>query len=547
MARQNTAPVSFQRSVRSDAGVLMSSGRAGVVTPMAIIPLLRGDSASGPMSVDLNLAEMPKPLLNGVFANVQAWFVPKSAFAQFSGMDEFYASYMKAPIKALGQADRAAPVFYNTAAATTILASDWAKTLGLFVPDGSIINTDFIDACVLVYNFRLAAHSSKLARQNYYSENPTEALKLQRAFWPSSARSNMVPDYERALLIGALDLDVTAGKVPIAGLWNQSTAAAGITTGVEGQYPYKAAPNSPVGSWRMLLMDSQGPAGPNGSRIWADLAAQTVTASLADIDKARTTQAFAKLRASYAGNNTSGFIDDSTIIAHLMQGLSVPGEQFRRPWLLDSKRVPFGFAERFASDGASLDQSVSTGRTSINLSLNVPHNDMGGYIVVTCEVLPERIDERMTEMSMLITDPTSSMLPDALRDIQRTEPVDNVLNRRIDAKHATPNGLFAYEPMNDMWNRVSTRLGGVFYQPDPAAPTNEARAGIWLANVVNPKFNTDHYLAPSPFPHTVFADTTAPAFEFVVRHSLKIVGLTQIGDVLVENNDDYKKVIEAQV
>jgi len=56
-------------------------------------PILRGDSASGKVAIDLELAEMPRPLLNGVMMNVQAWFVFKTAHPQFSGRDEFIASY----------------------------------------------------------------------------------------------------------------------------------------------------------------------------------------------------------------------------------------------------------------------------------------------------------------------------------------------------------------------------------------------------------------------------------------------------------------------
>lgn len=76
MARQSTTPVSFNKSTRKDTAVLMSSARAGVVAPIAYIPLLPGDSASGRVGIDVALKEMPKPLLNAVHANVQAWFVP---------------------------------------------------------------------------------------------------------------------------------------------------------------------------------------------------------------------------------------------------------------------------------------------------------------------------------------------------------------------------------------------------------------------------------------------------------------------------------------
>lgn len=217
MARQNTSPVSFNRSVRTDQGVLMSSGRAGVVVPIGYIPLLRGDSAAGRMSVDLSLAEMPRPLLNAVFVNVQAWFVPKSIHPQFNGTDEFAHSYAKQPMKALGMADRTPPPFFLTSTALSVADSQFFKTMGIHVQDGTNVHNDIVDAFVSVYNFRLQAHSSRMDRKKYASEDLADALTFPRAFWPTGRFSRVVPDYERALVVGSLDLDIQAGRIPVRG------------------------------------------------------------------------------------------------------------------------------------------------------------------------------------------------------------------------------------------------------------------------------------------------------------------------------------------
>jgi len=415
--------------------------------------------------------------------------------------------------------------------------SDFGRTLGIHFK-AAVANSDVVDAFNLIYNFRLAAHSSKLTRKKYITESVAEALALPPAFWPASRFSSIVPDYERALVVGALDLDVSAGKMPVHNLIRVAgtgTNVGTVASAVNSHDNSTITPTPPIGDLRNIMMHYQ-----TTENVWAEMAGETVTTSLADIDKARTTQAFAKLRTSMAGMNTSGFINDDTVLAHLMQGLSVPVDQFKRPWLLDSKRVPFGFAERFATDSANLDTSVTVGRASVQLSLNVPANDVGGVVIFTVEVLPEQIHERQLDEWLHVVDTDS--LPNALRDIQNPEPVDIVPSSRIDAKHTTPDALYGYEPMNDKWNRAFTRLGGAFYQATPGTPQTDQRSAIWQADVVDPTFNANHWLAPAPFPHYVFADTAAPAFEFVVRHSCKIVGLTQIGDVLVENNDDYQAV-----
>ena len=157
MARQSTTPVSFTRSTRKDTAVTMSSARAGVVVPAGYIPLLPGDSCAGSVGIDVQLKEMPKPLLNAVHVNVQAWFVPKSAHPKYSGRDELMHAFTGEKIKSLGQPDRDPPTYYDVLSAAqmnTFRASDLCKTLGLHVNGTHAVNTDLIDALALVYNFR---------------------------------------------------------------------------------------------------------------------------------------------------------------------------------------------------------------------------------------------------------------------------------------------------------------------------------------------------------------------------------------------------------
>lgn len=545
MARQNITPVQFQRQQRQDDNILMTSGRAGVVTPIGYIPILRGDSGSGQVGVDVSLGQMPRPLLNAVNANVQAWFVPKSIFPQFSGIDEFRASYQGNSIKALGSADREPPAFYKNTTSTAeqddLNSSTFLRTLGLHIgkfADGAV-HTDLIDAFNLIYNFRLAAHSSRLPLKKYYAEDRSAAMKLPNAFWPSGRFSRVVPDYERALIVGSLDFDVLSGQLPIYGIGVRNS----FETDPDSNYRWLSNDTTVKANQLQaiyaVVKDGEGAYNEKPS-IYTNMENRTFNTTLASIDKARQTQAFAKLRTSYAGNDTTGYNNDNTLVAELMQGFDVNMDEFKRPILLDNKRVTFGMAERHATDGTNLDKSVTEGRASTTLSLNLPTSESGGVIMFTLEVIPERLDERQSDEWLYITDP--KRLPDALRDVQRPEPVDLVTNRRLDARHTAPKGLYGYEPMNDVWNRSATRLGGVFYQADPTNPFTEQRSAIWQTSIVDPTFTKDHYLVPDNFPHDVFSDTMAPAFEAVVRHTFSIVGLTQIGDVLAENGDDYEAV-----
>lgn len=538
MPRQSQTPVQFTKTTRGDVVVGATSDRAGRQTPLDYIPVLAGDSASGRFRATFDLAEMPKPLMNAVFANVQAWFIPKSAMPNFSGYDEFISSKHGKQIKALGETTRDAPDYHwivNIGPQTTFGSSYLAKTMGFHHP-ALTGNADFIDAYNLLWNFRAAAHSSKITKRPYSQQGLALATTYAPAFWPTGPQSHMVPDYEQALVVGALDLDVQAGYMPITGLGIPNTATTGASVTVKESNGASVTYNNPYESVQNDIAVRSLTA--NGlPNVFAQMAGETVATTLASIDKARQTQAFAKLRAAMAGNDWSGFDTDEAILAELMQGLSVPQHLYQRPWLLDQKRVPFGMIERHATDAANLDDSVTKGTASVELSINLPQQETGGLIMIIAEVLPERLFERQGDPFIMITDP--SQYPNALRDVQNPEPVDLVPNWRIDAAHTTPEGLYGYEPLNAKWDRKFTRLGGKFLQADPNVPFTEARAGIWNPEYVDPVFSNDHWLAPYEFPHDVFSDTLGDAFEVSFSHNVALRGLTQIGDVLAEDNSEY--------
>ena len=213
MSRQASTPVPYDKTMRSDNGLNMTSGFAGKVIPLGYIPMIAGDSLSGRVGIDLKMAEMPRPLLNAVAVNVQVWAVPKGAFPQFPGRDELNHSMTGQVIKSLGAADRTPPPFFTTvngANLATAAGSEFFKTLGLHFNTGDTINTDLIDAFSVIYNFRLAAHSSRLTRRQYSSESIANSTTLPPAFWPPGRFAHVVPDYEQALITGAFDLDVLA-------------------------------------------------------------------------------------------------------------------------------------------------------------------------------------------------------------------------------------------------------------------------------------------------------------------------------------------------
>lgn len=554
VVRQNATPVSYDQTVRPDNASILTSGKAGEVIPFTAIPLHRGDSASGRIDVSLVLAEMSKPLENAVLARLQAWFVPRPALPQFSGLDEIVHAYHGTDITALGSAARTPNSYFSTVGTGAIAAaqaSEFFRALGLSLQPATAINTDYIDAYNLIQNFRLAAYSSKMTRYDYYAEDAVTSLELKPAFWPVNRLHNVVADYEAALVTGSLDLDVAAGSIPVHGIFIGNTYAANAKSA--GSFNETGGGQDAHTGW--VIRDTAGAVGqatmtveedPSNTgfpAIFAEMAGQSITTTLADIDKARTTNAFAKIMASYEGSNYSGFNNDDVIMSELMQGFEVPKELLNRPWLLDNKTIVFGMAERHATDAANLDDSVSTGMASASLSINVPKAQYGGVIIATVEVMPERLYERQADEYLYCVTPDD--LPSALRDMQRPTPVDTVLNRRVDTLHTTPNGTYGYEPMNAKWKRERTSLGGEFRQLVPGTPATTARTAIWQADFVDPVFTDDHWLVPHPFPQNVFAAPSSDVVTISANQVCTITGQTQFGDELVEDNGEFLAVASA--
>lgn len=531
--RQNVNPIDFPVSTRVDNLSGVTSGFAGQVVPLGYIPMFRGDSLSGSVRAVIKLAEMPRPLVNSTIFRFQSWFVPAMSHPRYSSVEDFLAAYQGTDIEALNTATRSAPPLYEMLTGTDLSDFDnspFAKTLGI-ISGGRPVNTALIDAFIQVYNFRLAAHSSKLARHDYASEDLPASLGRKRAFWPSGPNSAIVADYEAALINGALDLDLVAGRIPISSYHRLD----GTVT-----HDGPTAPGASPASTTMTEIDDVW----HFEDIIAEMAGQRIVTTLADIERARQTQTFAKYRSTLAGSDVSGFDNDDAIVADLMQGFKIDIGLERRPWLLDSKMGIVGLQERNATDGASLDQSVTVGQSEARLSLNVPKTQSGGYVVYTVEVMPERIWVRSGDPLLHVAGVDD--LPNAQRDSMRIPPVDTVDNHRMDTLHSTPDAIYGFEPMNHRHNRNRTMFGGVFRQDTPGTPITNQRHALWQPQYIDPVYTDDHFLCPFPFPNDVFSLTTAPSFEVDVRHDTSIRGLTQIGDVLNEANDDYQSVVDAR-
>jgi len=536
------SPIAVQKSVRSAKGRVLTSGDAGKILPLKYEWLHREDGVrSGKVRVNVEMMETSEMLMNGVGITLYAHFVPMLAFDRFTGsMDELNRSYKKQN----GAAGSVVPFFEsnkfyqsstntvhthsNANNADTIdyytSASDiFYQTMGIHT-QASNLNTTPVEAYNAIVNHRRKARSKSLPLRNAFDHT------LADAFWINNGMQNIVPDYDQNLIDGQVSLAGLTFQAPIKapkysrdGITGTATAN-NTTTDTLGFSPAMSGAEI-IDQGDMYLFDE----------IYAELTTGgNATMSLADIEQARKTAAFAKLRAKYDG------LESEYIIDLLMSGIAVPDEALKQPILLGRQRAMIGFNQRYATDGANLDKSATNGMATIDMSFRTPSMNTGGVIMITAEIVPEQLWERKKDYFLYTTDPDT--LPNYLSDFLSPEKVSRVQNDHADVNHATPDGTFGYAPLNHEWQRDAVNVGGKYYRPANDA-FDEDRAKIWTAESTNPTLNEDFYLC-SGLHKKVFADQVSDSFEITCLSDMQIVGNTVFGAALQETDatSDYDTI-----
>lgn len=523
MERQiSTRPVKMPKTRRPDKWRGLTSCRAGQIVPVAYFPLLREDSIRGRVNMQIRMAEAVQTILNPIRVTAQAHLIPKSALARFDGsLETLNRSYMGQTLPGGG----AAPAWEiaETALPQGDKGHEIYDALGIhYSPTLVVTNTDLVESYNAMVNWRRRAVSKALSQVDILSK------ELAPAFWDSWKFDLIKPTFDAAMMEGSVPLNVdegTSGMVKVGPEGN-----AGSTPGLARNTDLTLRANS---TDFFVARDADG----TTNNMQVKLADGAFSISLANIATATQTRRMAQLRERYSG------IPDEYLIDMLMQGLRVPPEDFREPVLLSRATAVIGQVERYATDGASLDQSVTRGIAQLSLPINTPAIETGGIVLVTIEIVPEQLYERNFDLAMSVKTP--EMLPDALRDMLDPQKVEVVENRFPDAFHSQPTGIFGYAPLNHQWNRDFARVGGRYKRPIPDAFV-EDRQRIWAVEKADPSLSEDFYICPDPFPHTPFADQEADPFEIVCVGNCVITGLTQFGATFEEDNDHYEKIM-AQV
>lgn len=533
--RKTTRALSVPRTLRNHNVKVLTSLPAGKSVPLLAIPLLREDAVrSGTLRFSFEMMETAELLMNAVNVQLSAYLVPTLALERFEGsMDILNRSYSGV---AAVEGGSVIP-FIETHAMGTHGSKDVYKYLGLHAKSASLVNTQYLESYNAIFNYRAKNRSPDLAERTRLDAT------LAPAFWQHTNFAHIVPDFDQAAIDGEVPLNVVQARLPVRGIGiggADFAAASGVlyreTDAPQGSYPKgwqvtSAAPSSGL----VALKIKEDPNKPFFPDIYAELQQDGITVSLSNIEMAKKTAAFAKLRQQYSGHN------DDWLIDMLMSGLSIPDQALKHPMLLAQNNTVFGMSKRYATDGGNLAESVVNGATFIDLAVRLPRLATGGVIMVIAEITPEQLFERQKD-SFFHTSNVEAF-PDYLRDTLDPEKVSVVTNDFVDIDHDTPNATFGYAPLNHEWaNSGTPKIGGKFYRPEVDAAFDEDRQRIWAVETQNPTLSTDFYLCTNM--HTKpFADQNGDPFEGVGVGNLVIEGNTVFGGHLIEASDDYEMVL----
>lgn len=528
-------PLRSPRTVRAHPLSVLTSMLPGVCCPIAVMPLLRQDSLSAQnVRVEVEMMETHELMMNRTNLRVTAYYVPKQAYERFQqSRDQLDRSYMQQP-----QIDGGVtiPYFESGPLSTVggaISGNAVLRSLGLHANSTDIVNTEYLEGYNQIINMRLRNRSPFLPKRNRLDST------LAPAFWLNSQWQHVVPDFDQGTMDGQVMLQYVSNRLTVRGLSTGGTAlAAGQTVRGNLDGSTTTTVSTPAANQHYPVWANQTPTG-GPATIFAELADNGLTVSLADLAMAKKAQWFAKLREKFTGWADGNALDEY-IIDMLMQGLSIPDQAMKTPMLIADVTTKFAQSKRYASDYANMAESAVSGSAMVEFDLRVPVQDVGGIVMIMAEAMPDQLFERQRDPYFFTTG--VAQLPDNLRDELDTQKVDIVLNGAVDANHATPFGTFGYEPLNGKWNRWGPRIGGKFHRPATGATNDEVRQRLWAVEQANPTLGASFYLCPT-INLKPFLDTVNDPFEITVSGQAVIEGITVFGPELVENTNLYQRVL----
>lgn len=523
-----TQPLPTAKSVRPDEWRGLTSVKAGVITPIAYIPLLREDRVRANVTVQVTSEETLHTIVNPVRVRAEAFLVPKTVLERFQGSLEMLNRAYEGKAAPPGMGTTPKWFVHHPTLSDSDAGHELFDKLGIHYNASMKFNTDLVESYNQLVNWMRMNVSPGLPLADLAN---TTCLP---AFWESWRFADIKPSFDAAQMEGVVPVGID-GTAPVKGI--ASFGASPVNAG--GASIVRSGNNTNIS------LTADGAKGlsfevgaPGVSTIRADLSGAGASISLANIEAAKKTQAFAMMRDRYRS------VPDEYLIDLLMAGINIPDADLRQPIRIAMAEAVLGQTERYATDGASLDTSVSNGVATLNFSLNTPPVNTGGLVLVCLSIVPEQLYERVRDVALRYErgDIYDTKTPKYVEDYLDPQKVEVVPNEFADVFHSTPTGVFGYAPLNFEWRRSRSAVGGKFKRPTSNAFVEE-RQRIWSVDKDDPALSADFYLCPVPFPHDVFAIKTEDPYEVITVVQGSVVGSTVFGPSFEEDLGSYDAII----
>ncbi|MCV6609664.1 MAG: hypothetical protein OIF55_02715, partial [Amphritea sp.] len=375
---QKVLPTRVKKSLSKHTTTHFSTQRAGVVHPIDCIPVLRGDRVQyGTVRVNLTLNQTVKLLQNAVNVVVEAVYVPMLAFDRFDGLDDLNRAYEKV-------ADGDGVITDYLAKYAHDPSTEWAKAVGAPGPAGIQKDAGFLESYNTWINHKRALRSTKLPQRDPLDQTLAECM------WFNPTLEHIVPDFEVASMDSEVTSTMNSSRIGINGLTYHPVPTDTAKLSLEDG-------SSVSGDQHNLYLDGRdsNPA----PYVYAQMDGVEVAWNLSDIEQAHR---MAKWSAEMRGYK---HVDLEHEVNLLLKGIQLPNLEMSTPILVGRSHTRFGMMRRFATDGASLTDSVSDGFATVDVPVYTPGvSNTGGYIIITAEVVPDNIHERRPDYLDTITD-----------------------------------------------------------------------------------------------------------------------------------------------
>ena len=202
-----TAPINVAKSVRPEEWRGLTSVKAGVITPIAFIPLLREDRLRAFCTVQVRSEETLKVIVNPVRVRVEAFLIPKTVLQRFEGSLEMLNRSYEGEAAPAGFGTTPKWFVQHAALPAGDKGHELFDKLGIHWSSTSKFNTDLVESYNQLVNWMRKNVSPGLAMVDLAN---TTCLP---AFWESWRFADIKPSFDAQQMEGAVELNIQ-GMVP---------------------------------------------------------------------------------------------------------------------------------------------------------------------------------------------------------------------------------------------------------------------------------------------------------------------------------------------